>query len=555
MIGEHRKEAIEAAVRQVAAEYLEDPNITSVGLGYRVKDGERTQTPTLQFTVGEKFAPEALEAAGTRPIPAAITVNGIQFETDVVERRFEPHAIAVAQLAKDERKQRLDPAPPGVSIGNVRITAGTLGCLVRDRASGELRLLSNWHVFQGADGRLGDAVVQPGPYDDNRVAGNQVAVLDRSFLGLAGDCALGRPTGRALTEDILELGVAVRAVADPKLGDRLVKSGRTTGVTYGVVTRIHTIVKMSYGPGLDEQIGAFELGPDDAHPAPNGEISQGGDSGSAWMATDAEDQPTSTMAGLHSAGETVEPAEYALACYASSVFTKLEVVPIADGELPAAARQAQPGPAGYDPDFLPGVTIDVPAAAYPEVQRDYALTHAGEPLRRYTHYTVALSTQRRFARWVAWNVDGAAIKMLSRTGIPFTLDSEFDPAQQVGDELYSNNRLDRGHIARRADLIWGDLDEAQAANHDSFYFPNITPQLDDFNQEAKGGLWGKLEDAIFADVEVEHLRVSLFGGAIFTPSDLEYRGVLVPRSFWKLIAYLEGGVLRAWSRFASTRSR
>ena len=34
------------------------------------------------------------------------------------------------------------------------------------------------------------------------------------------------------------------------------------------------------------------------------------------------------MLGLHFAGETVEPAEYALACYASSVFEKLEIEPL-----------------------------------------------------------------------------------------------------------------------------------------------------------------------------------------------------------------------------------
>ena len=113
------------------------------------------------------------------------------------------------------------------------------------------------------------------------------------------------------------------------------------------------------------------------------------------------------------------------------------------------------------------------------------------------------------------------------------------------DELYSNNRVDRGHIARRADLIWGPHEEAQQANVDSFFFTNITPQLDTFNQESKQGLWGELEDSIFADVDVDHLRASLIGGPIFGKNDLPYRDVLVPRSFFKVIAYVEGGNLRA----------
>ena len=93
--------------------------------------------------------------------------------------------------------------------------------------------------------------------------------------------------------------------------------------------------------------------------------------------------------------------------------------------------------------------------------------------------------------------------------------------------------------------MWGELDEARRANADSFFFTNITPQLDDFNQSSRHGLWGELEDAIFADVEVDDLRLSVFGGPIFKDGDLLYRGVLVPRSFWKVIAYVERGTLKA----------
>ena len=47
---------------------------------------------------------------------------------------------------------------------------------------------------------------------------------------------------------------------------------------------------------------------------------------------------------------------------------------------------------------------------------------------------------------------------------------------QTGDELYAENPLDRGHIARRADLLWASREQAQQANTDSFFFTNITPR-------------------------------------------------------------------------------
>lgn len=40
-------QAIPAAVRQVADEYLPDPNINSVGVGYKVTDGQRTYVCSL----------------------------------------------------------------------------------------------------------------------------------------------------------------------------------------------------------------------------------------------------------------------------------------------------------------------------------------------------------------------------------------------------------------------------------------------------------------------------------------------------------------------------
>ena len=144
-----------------------------------------------------------------------------------------------------------------------------------------------------------------------------------------------------------------------------------------------------------------------------------------------------------------------------------------------------------------------------------------------------------------WNIDGSNIKKISRTGISFTTDPRIPSEFQSGDELYKTNKLDRGHIARRADLVWGPMHEAKKANRDSFYFTNICPQLDKFNQGNKGGIWGKLEDAVFEEVEVENLKVSLLGGPVFHEDDKIYRNTKLPREFWKVIMYVERKKLKA----------
>jgi endonuclease G len=80
---------------------------------------------------------------------------------------------------------------------------------------------------------------------------------------------------------------------------------------------------------------------------------------------------------------------------------------------------------------------------------------------------------------------------------------------------------------------------------DSFYFTNITPQMDDFNQSVKGGLWGRLEDAVFDDALVDGLKISVFGGPVFRENDRIFRDVKVPREYWKVIVFVEDHNLKA----------
>lgn len=199
-------------------------------------------------------------------------------------------------------------------------------------------------------------------------------------------------------------------------------------------------------------------------------------------------------------------------------------------------------PSGYDPDFL-GTRIDVPILDA-NIQDDAVLWEETEIIP-YTHFSLSLSKTRHLARWVAWNIDGASIKLLSRTNLNFTKDPRLASDTQIGNELYSDNRLDRGHIARRADLTWGTLPEAQQANQDSFYYTNITPQMDDFNQSKHNGIWGRLENALYENVDVQDLRASVFGGPVFHPDDRTYRGIALPSEYWKLLVYQNQGTLKA----------
>ena len=111
--GEHArlKEFLKSHIRAHGSQYLEDPNITSVGIGYKVRKGEKSKSKELclQFTVARKVGDETqIEALGSRAILPTIDFNGVLVPTDIIEREFKPSYDLISLEAKDRRKQRLD---------------------------------------------------------------------------------------------------------------------------------------------------------------------------------------------------------------------------------------------------------------------------------------------------------------------------------------------------------------------------------------------------------------------------------------------------------------
>lgn len=150
----------------------------------------------------------------------------------------------------------------------------------------------------------------------------------------------------------------------------------------------------------------------------------------------------------------------------------------------------------------------------------------------YTHFTVLLNPVRRLAAVAAVNIDGESLRELPREGEWF-LDDRVPAAEQCGNELYRDNDLDRGHLVRRRDPQWGM--DAEAAGRDTFSYANAAPQAADFNQSKQ--LWLGLEDHVLTYAQANRHRVSVFTGCVFEDEDPVYRGVALPRRFWKIAAW------------------
>ena len=200
------------------------------------------------------------------------------------------------------------------------------------------------------------------------------------------------------------------------------------------------------------------------------------------------------------------------------------------------------GGTGYDPQFI-GVRLPVPVAATTAVRGDL-IGAAGTRIAHYTHFSLSMRRSRRLAAFVAWNIDGRITKPANRSA-SWQLDPRLPADVQIDNSLYEGTTFDRGHIAKREDLLWGGEDLAARANDDSFCYTNATPQHEKFNRLAPA-LWKSLEDEIFKQVDVADLRIALVGGPILAADDQPFlppgapRGttpVLIPRQFFKIVAY------------------
>lgn len=178
-------------------------------------------------------------------------------------------------------------------------------------------------------------------------------------------------------------------------------------------------------------------------------------------------------------------------------------------------------PDAYDLDFLPTrVPLPRPAPKATELT--------------YPRFTVLLDPERRLAAVTGVNIDGKLLRELPRTG-EWRLDPRIDAREQTGPEVYSRNDLDRGHLVRRRDPGWGDVEDARAATEATFFYPNAAPQAAGFNQSRE--LWLGLEDHVLEYAEATAQRISVFTAPVLDAGDPPYRGIRVPLRFWKIAAW------------------
>jgi DNA/RNA endonuclease G (NUC1)/V8-like Glu-specific endopeptidase len=191
---------------------------------------------------------------------------------------------------------------------------------------------------------------------------------------------------------------------------------------------------------------------------------------------------------------------------------------------------------GYDPEFLgtseQRVALPGLSAAQSRVAAvvDDEASGLAQFILPYMHFSVVMNGERKMAFYAACNIDGTQLRRIPRASDRWLFDPRIAEDMQTGNDVYKDNDLDRGHLARRLDPVWGGTAEAQRANDDTFHFTNACPQHKDLNQRE----WNDLEDYILDNAGAHDLRISVFTGPVFRSSDQEYRGVQLPKEFWKV---------------------
>jgi hypothetical protein len=261
----------------VESELMQRSGVTGVDIGYKYVNGKKTNKIGIRVFVEKKK-----DVPRDEMIPQAI--EGVK--TDVIELEFipQPLSIPVEGMSPQEDTGNYNSLKGGISIGPCRlidghIHAGTLGIIVKDNATGNPMLLSNFHVMcVDNEWNVGDAISQPSRLDNGNCPDDVVGTLSRASLGGQVDCAVAFLTARDQVFEVVDIG-AINGTASAALDMNVRKRGRTTGLTYGTVEGLSGSIRLNYGNGIGEVILKNQITVK-ADPAHSTLFSDNGDSGS-----------------------------------------------------------------------------------------------------------------------------------------------------------------------------------------------------------------------------------------------------------------------------------
>lgn len=134
---------------------------------------------------------------------------------------------------------------------------------------------------------------------------------------------------------------------------------------------------------------------------------------------------------------------------------------------------------GYDNVSVTGYKI--PHLNDQNVYADHYVTMDGVQI---LNYALEWDNTKRHANWVAFTFDTTTSADNVKRTDAWSVDPKLPAEMQVQESDHKNDGFDKGHLCASKDRVY-----LKEANEQTFYYSNMSPQLNDFN----GGFWGKLE--------------------------------------------------------------
>lgn len=137
---------------------------------------------------------------------------------------------------------------------------------------------------------------------------------------------------------------------------------------------------------------------------------------------------------------------------------------------------------GYDNVSVTG--YEIPHLNGQNVYADHYVTMDGVQI---LNYALEWDNTKRHANWVAFTFDTTTSADNVKRTDAWSVDPKLPAEMQVQESDHKNDGFDRGHLCASEDRVY-----LKEANDQTFYYSNISPQLNDFN----GGFWRKLETRV-----------------------------------------------------------
>jgi hypothetical protein len=250
------------------------------------------------------------------------TLDGIPVKV-VVSGKFYALPMPDTPPGQEKQEDEVDPTvrferpvPIGVSTGHPLVTAGTIGCRVKDSV-GNIYALSNNHVYADENqASIGDNVLQPGRVDggvdpddaigtlttwvpivfydpDNPpdpVPTNEIdAAIAKIIIDEIDETTVPRVDNATPIDGY---GIPSSTTTTASLGLEVQKYGRTTGFTRGTVSEVNFIGNVGYSTGTARFVGQIVIV---KTIGTKGRFSKGGDSGSLIVTDDENRNPVGLL--------------------------------------------------------------------------------------------------------------------------------------------------------------------------------------------------------------------------------------------------------------------